>query len=97
MRADTLSKARHLSIKYVVKSNIKKDFKGDVSKPIGYLSSRIEEGFGEPKTQMTKNSGGLEAEIKTIVWLVRVPPGKASMVRLIHLFMICHRFGANIH
>jgi len=63
------------------------DFKGDVNKSIGVLSVRMEAGFGDLKSEMAKmhaetntKIGDLKAEIKPIVWQVRVLLAGASLV-----------------
>ncbi|KAF8438734.1 hypothetical protein BGX38DRAFT_901014 [Terfezia claveryi] len=67
------------------------DFKGDVNKSLGELATRMEAGFGrmktsmeknygELKTSMEKNYGELKADIKPLVWQVRILLGRASLV-----------------
>ncbi|KAH0615238.1 uncharacterized protein H6S33_000874 [Morchella sextelata] len=56
------------------------NFKGDVSKSIGELASRTEQGFGSIETITEKNQGELKADIKPLVWQVRILLGGASLV-----------------
>ncbi|KAF8439247.1 hypothetical protein BGX38DRAFT_1144805 [Terfezia claveryi] len=63
---------------------------GDVNKSLGELATRMEAGFGrietnmeknygELKTSMEKNYGELKADIKPLVWQVRILLGGASL------------------
>ncbi|KAF8457646.1 hypothetical protein BGX38DRAFT_1326593 [Terfezia claveryi] len=56
------------------------DFKGDVNKSFGELATRMEAGFGRMETRMEKNYGELKADIKPLVWQVRILLGGASLV-----------------
>ncbi|KAF8420986.1 hypothetical protein EV426DRAFT_610172 [Tirmania nivea] len=63
------------------------DFKGDVNKSLGELATRMEAGFGRIETSqarletsMEKNYGELKADIKPLVWQVRIILGGASLV-----------------
>ncbi|KAF8435249.1 hypothetical protein BGX38DRAFT_1275091 [Terfezia claveryi] len=63
------------------------NFKADVNKSLGELATRMEAGFGRMETSqarletsMEKNYGELRADIKPLVWQVRILLGGASLV-----------------
>ena len=59
---------------------------GDLEKGFGDLNSTMEKGFGDLNTTMEKGFGDIKAELKSMVWQLRILLGGASLVRIIYLF-----------